>query len=79
MANILLVHEDGMLRGQHRKLLEQHGHRVSEISCLADQDLLPHDVIFSTIITQLEPLHDDRGLNQLPFTLELNDGTNPTH
>ena len=56
MGRILLIHEDALLRAQHRKLLERHGHTVSEIAVATDQPFLPRDLVFDQVITALPPL-----------------------
>ena len=79
MASILIINEDGMLRGKHRKILEKHGHTVSEISRVEDRAYLPHDLVFTSIITQLCHLPDDSGLDLFPHYQELDHANHPPH
>lgn len=71
MARILIVHEDALLRGRYRKLLERTGHEVSEITRLADRDYLPRSIIYDRIITSLAPLTDDSIHDPFPLDMEV--------
>lgn len=79
MASVLIIHDDGGLRARYRKLLERDGHTVSEISTQADRDGLPHHLIFHTVLTDLDPLPDDIGLDHLPLQMETPHADHPAH
>lgn len=63
MAQILLIHEDGLLRERYRELLELEGHTVSEISTSEDLASLPRQMIIDRILTTLDPLPEDILMN----------------
>ena len=56
MAQILIIHEDGLLRGRYRAFLEQEGHTVSEISTSEDCAFLPRQMGVDRILSTFEPL-----------------------
>ncbi|MEQ1843947.1 MAG: hypothetical protein ABL983_00035 [Nitrospira sp.] len=79
MASILIINDDGRLRARYRKLLERDGHTVSEISTQADRDGLPHNLTFHTVLTDLDPLPDDSGLDHLPLHTETTHADHSAH